>query len=56
MQVLLTKCNSDKWWNNDKRFCECKKGRVFDKDYIWNPATCTCQNGKYLVSIIGNYM
>ena len=45
----MTKCNSGKWWNNDKRLCECKKRHVFDKDYIWNPATCTCQNGKYLV-------
>ena len=22
------------------------------KDYIWNPATCTCENGEYLGSII----
>ena len=22
------------------------------KDYIWNPATCSCKNGKYLASII----
>ena len=22
------------------------------KDYIWNPATCSCKNGKYLGSII----
>ena len=21
-------------------------------DYIWNPATCTCENDKYLASII----
>ena len=21
------------------------------KDYIWNPATCSCENGKYLASI-----
>ena len=26
----------------------CKKG------YIWNPATCNCENGKVLVSIIYN--
>ena len=24
------------------------------KDYIWNPSTCTCENGKYLESIIGD--
>ena len=23
-----------------------------EKDYIWNPATCSCKNGKYLASII----
>ena len=23
-------------------------------DYIWNPATCYCENGKYLTSIINN--
>ena len=22
------------------------------KDYIWNPDKCTCENGKYLTSII----
>ena len=22
------------------------------KDYIWNPSTCSCENGKYLASII----
>ena len=21
------------------------------KDYIWNPATCSCKDGKYLASI-----
>ena len=23
-----------------------------EKDYVWNPATCNCENGKYLVSIM----
>ena len=22
------------------------------RDYIWSPATCNCENGKYLASII----
>ena len=22
------------------------------KNYVWNPATCSCKNGKYLASII----
>ena len=25
-----------------------------EKDYIWNPATCNCENGKYLASILDN--
>ena len=24
---------------------------IYEKDYIWNPATCSCKNGKYLASI-----
>ena len=28
--------------------CECKhpKQQWWEKDYIWNPATCSCKNGK----------
>ena len=29
-----------------------KKRHVCEKSYIWNPAQCTCDNGKYLVSIM----
>ena len=36
---------------NDKCQCECKKRYVCEKDYVWNPATCNCKNGKYLASI-----
>ena len=43
------KCNSDQWWNNNKCWCECKKCHVCEKDHVWNPATCSCKNGKYLV-------
>ena len=39
--VIMIKCQ-----------CECKKIRVCEKDYIWNPATCICENGKYLTSIM----
>ena len=28
------------------------KMKVCEKDYIWNPATCSCENGKYLASIV----
>ena len=46
------KCNSDQWWNNDKCRCECKKRHVCENDYVWNPATCSWENGKYLASIM----
>ena len=46
------KYNSDQWWNNDKYLCGCKKRDVHEKDYIWSPATCSCENGKYLASIV----
>ena len=25
---------------------------VCEKDYVWNPATCSCENGKYLASVM----
>ena len=31
---------------------ECKKRHICEKDYIWNLATCSCQNVKYLASIM----
>ena len=37
---------------NNKCECECKKHNICEKDYIWNPATCSCENGKYLASIM----
>ena len=33
-----------------------KKHHTCEKDYIWNPATCGCENGNYLASIIDNSM
>ena len=32
-----------------KKHCMFKKDYIY---YIWNPATCSCKNGNYLVSII----
>ena len=29
-----------------------KNVKYVKKDYIWNPATCSCENGKYLASIM----
>ena len=46
------KCNSDQWWNNNRCRCECKELDVCEKDYVWIPATCNCENGKYLASIM----
>ena len=46
------KCNSNQKWNNDKCQCEYKKNDICRKYYIWNPATCSCENAKYLASII----
>ena len=37
--------------NNDKCWCECKEHHICEKYYIWNPATCSFKNGKYLASI-----
>ena len=48
----MKKCNSDQWWNNEKYWCECKKRHICEKDYIWNPTTCSCENGKYSSSIM----
>ena len=39
-------------WNTDECQCECKKHNICEKDYIWNPATCSCKDGKYLASIM----
>ena len=46
------KCYSGQWWKNDKCRCECKKRHVCDKNCVWNPATCSCENEKYLANII----
>ena len=35
-----------------KCWCECKEHPICEKDYIWNPSTCICENGKYLASIM----
>ena len=32
----------------------CKKYHIWENDYIWNPAKCSCENDKYLASIIEN--
>ena len=39
-----------------KKHKKCKKRNVSEKYYIWNPATCSCENGKYLASIMNDSM
>ena len=46
------KCNSNQWCYTSKYWCECKRRHVCEKDYIWNPATWSCENGKYLANIM----
>ena len=45
------KCNSDQQWNNDKCQCEYKKSHACGKDFVWNPVTRSCENGKFLISV-----
>ena len=33
---------------------ECKKHQVCEKDYLWNPSRCNCENLKYLANIMDN--
>ena len=49
------KCNLNQKQNDDKCRCECKnqkKKLCVQKNYIWNPSTRTCENGRYTRSII----
>ena len=50
--MLQKYINSYQCWNNNKCRCECKKRHACGKDYVWNPATCNCENGKYLANIM----
>ena len=33
---------------------ECKKHNIPEKYYIWNPATCSCKNCKYLANTLND--
>ena len=48
--VKLDRCVEN--FNTLNDLCECKKHHVSEKDYVWNLATCNCENGKYLGSIM----
>ena len=41
-------------WNNHKCRCECEKHHVCEKNYIWNPVICGCENGKCVASIMND--
>ena len=45
------KCNLNQKWNSCNFWFDCKKHHTCEKDYILNPAACSCKNGKYLASI-----
>ena len=44
----------NQWWNNDECWWECKERHLCQEDYVWNPVTYSCENGKYLASIMDN--
>ena len=49
------KDNSNQKWNNNKCKFDCenlKKHNVYKKNYIWNPATYSYENSKYVGSVI----
>ena len=51
------KCNSNQKWNNGKCWCECKNPKeqcALQKNYICNTSPYSCENGKYVGSIIDN--
>ena len=46
------KCNSDQKQNNDKYWCDFKRHNIYETGYIWNPATCSCENDKILEALL----
>ena len=49
------KCNSNQKWIHSSYWCQykiSKKHHVCKKDNIWNPATCSYENGKCSANII----
>ena len=45
MEENVTQINSGIMVNVDE-------SHVCEKDYVWNPVTCSCENEKYLASIM----
>ena len=44
-------CNDKQEWNKNRCRCQCKGDLIdkliYDKGYMWNPSTCTCDCDKY---------
>ena len=58
MKQNLSQINGGIMINNDKYWCwcKCKKHYICEKDYVWYPATCNCENGKNIASIMDDSM
>ena len=52
-KFMSKKCNLNQIWNNDKcrNVCQTSRKNMCGKGYIWNPATCSYENGRYARSI-----
>ena len=51
-----TTWNSNQKWNNKTCQRDCKNYRNCRKDYSWNPSRYTCENSKYLRSLVNTSM
>ena len=49
MEEIVIQINGEIMINFDVTI---KNAVYVKKDYVWNPATCNCENGKYLASIM----
>ena len=52
VNFVVIQIKSGKRINVDERAK--KQENVCKRDYIWNPSTCICDNGKYLNCIVGD--
>ena len=51
MEKNLIHINGEITINGESRKCH-----VCEKNYIWNPPICSCENRKHLASIVDNSM
>ena len=47
-KVYGSKCYLNQKWSNNKCWWEYKNHHICEKDYPWNPAICSFENGKCL--------